>query len=120
MARVAEHVTAVDFFDAPHVEFYGDYAAEFDQSIERHGVAHKVTKQRPEDAITGEFDFVFIDGANHVSFGGTGADAITAVVKATTSSFWDAYLKDSPAAKAALKNASVLESWKPAARISCK
>lgn len=64
MARVAEHVTAVDFFDAPHVEFYGDYAAEFDQSIERHGVAHKVTKQRPEDAITGEFDFVFIDGAH--------------------------------------------------------
>ena len=78
-------------------------------------------KKEPFDlSPPGDKFFVFIDGANHVSFGGTGADAITAVVKATTSSFWDAYLKDSPAAKAALKNASVLESWKPAARISCK
>ncbi|MGY8673724.1 MAG: alpha/beta hydrolase family protein, partial [Verrucomicrobiia bacterium] len=68
----------------------------------------------------GDKFLVFIDGANHFSFGGTGADAITAVVKATTSSFWHAYLKDSPEAKAALKDASVIEPWKFTARISCK
>lgn len=64
MARVAEHVTAVDFFDNPTVEFYGDYAEEFDKSVMRHGVASKVTKCRPEDQLDGEFDFAFIDGAH--------------------------------------------------------
>jgi len=78
-------------------------------------------KKQPFDlSPPGDKFLVFIDGANHVSFGGTGADTITAVVKATTDSFWDAYLKESPTAKAALKNASVMEPWKPIARISCK
>lgn len=64
MARVAEHVTAVDFFDGPKVEFYGDYSAEFDASVLRHGVKDKVTKHRPEDPLAGEYDFAFIDGAH--------------------------------------------------------
>lgn len=64
LARTAEHVTAVDFFDTPGVEFYRDYSEKFDKSLERHGVAHKVTKHRPEDELSGEFDFAFIDGAH--------------------------------------------------------
>lgn len=64
MARTAQHVTAVDFFDVPQVEFYRDYSGEFDKALQRHGVTHKVTKHRPEDALYGEFDFVFIDGAH--------------------------------------------------------
>lgn len=64
MARTAEHVTAVDFWDSPEVEFYGDYEAEFDKSILRHGVKDKVTKRRPGDELDGEYDFAFIDGAH--------------------------------------------------------
>lgn len=64
MARFAKHVTAVDFFDSPKVDFYGDYAGEFDKSLLRHGCAAKVAKHRPEDPIAGEFDFAFIDGAH--------------------------------------------------------
>lgn len=64
MARVAEHVTAVDFFNAVAVPFYGDYSDDFDRSMARHGVTEKVTKCRPESEISGEFDFAFIDGAH--------------------------------------------------------
>lgn len=78
-------------------------------------------KKQPFDlSPPGDKFLVFIEGAHHVSFGGTGTAAITAVVKATTSAFWDAYLKESPAAKEALKNASVIEPWKLNARISYK
>ncbi len=64
MARTAEHVTAVDFFDGPEAPMYMETAEEFDKSILRHGVSGKVTKCRPEEELTGEFDFAFIDGAH--------------------------------------------------------
>ncbi len=65
MARVAEHLTAVDFFDVPDAPMYLDSLEEFDKSLARHGVTDKVTKHRPEEEITGEFDFAFIDGAHN-------------------------------------------------------
>ncbi len=78
-------------------------------------------KRQPFDlSPPGDKYLVFIDGANHVSFGGTGAEAITGAVKATTVSFWDAYLKGIPAAQMALKDASVLDPWKFSARLSSK
>lgn len=78
-------------------------------------------KKEPFDfSPAGDKYLVFIDGANHVSFGGTGDDVITAVVKAATGSFWDAYLKEDSAAQSALETGSVLEPWKRTARISRK
>lgn len=65
LARTATHVTAVDFFDGPEVEFYGDYVGEFDASLQRHGVAHKVYKCHPTAEIPlPRYDLAFIDGAH--------------------------------------------------------
>lgn len=59
----------------------------------------------------GDKYLVFIEGANHVSFGGFGGreSDITRVVKATTLAFWDAYLKGEEKAKAALKSGEVVK-----------
>lgn len=63
---------------------------------------------------------VFIEGANHVSFGGNGSrDAgITDAVKRSTLAFWDAYLKDDDAAKASLTNGLVFAALKGKATLS--
>lgn len=68
----------------------------------------------------GDKYLVFIEGANHVSFGGTGPGAISDVVTAATLAFWDAYLKNDPTAKSSLRSGSALENWKAIANIRSK
>jgi len=78
-------------------------------------------KRQPfELSPSGDNYLVFIEGANHVSFGGARPGEITEAVKASTLAFWDAYLKDVTAAKVSLKDGSVLSSWKQVARIFSK
>jgi predicted dienelactone hydrolase len=60
----------------------------------------------------GEKYLVFIEGANHLSFGGGlggRSSSTTEVVKATALAFWDAYLKNDEKAKAALKSGEVVK-----------
>jgi predicted dienelactone hydrolase len=70
----------------------------------------------------GDKYLVFIEGANHVSFGGYGGrdNAFTPVVKATTLAFWDAYLKDDAKAKAALKTGEMVKPFAGSAKIESK
>lgn len=58
----------------------------------------------------GDKYLVFIEGANHFSYGGfAGRDTeVTRTVKATATAFWNAYLKDDQKAKASLKSSTVL------------
>lgn len=62
MARTAEHVTAVDFFDGRATPIPGDTKSNFDANIARYGLSHKVATQHPAEPLTGEYDFIFIDG----------------------------------------------------------
>lgn len=65
MARTAEHVTAVDYFDGRGTAVRGDCKAMFDESLRRHAVTDKVTACHPEaDLPYSEYDLVFIDGAH--------------------------------------------------------
>ncbi|MCE9520109.1 MAG: hypothetical protein K8R87_11230 [Verrucomicrobia bacterium] len=60
----------------------------------------------------GDKYLVFIEGANHLSFGGGlggRSSGTTDVVKATTLAFWDAYLKGDVKAKAALKSGELVK-----------
>lgn len=68
----------------------------------------------------GDKYLVFIEGANHTSFGGTRPGDITEAVKASTLAFWDAYLKEDSAAKASLKSGSVFDAWKASASLQAK
>jgi len=70
----------------------------------------------------GDKYLVFIEGANHVSFGGSGSrDAgITDAVKRSTLAFWDAYLKDDDSAKASLTSGSVFATLKGKATLQAK
>lgn len=78
-------------------------------------------KREPFDlSPPGDKYFVFIQGANHLSFGGSRPGQITDVVKASTLAFWDAYLKEVPTARLSLKDGSVLEAWKAIARLTAK
>ena len=80
-------------------------------------------KKEPfERSPAGDKYLVFIEGANHVAFGGSGARSphIAECVKASTLTFWDAYLKDDATAKAALANGSVFDAWKGKATIEAK
>jgi predicted dienelactone hydrolase len=78
-------------------------------------------KQQPfELSPPGDKFLVFIDGAHHGAFGGTGPAAVSGVVEAATGAFWDAYLKDSATAQAALQDASVLAPWAATARLAHK
>lgn len=60
----------------------------------------------------GDKYLVFIDGANHFSFGGFGGREtdVTRTVKATSLAFWNAYLKDDDQAKASLKSKVITRS----------
>jgi predicted O-methyltransferase YrrM len=70
MARTAEHVTAVDYFDGrgTSIKAEGGFRTLFDESLRRHGVTEKVAVCHPEnDALPLEqYDLVFIDGAHDV------------------------------------------------------
>lgn len=64
IARTADSVLAVDFFDGRATPDPGDTSVEFFKNLETYGVADKVTVAHPDAAIEGPFDLVFIDG-NH-------------------------------------------------------
>lgn len=64
MARTAEHVTAVDYFDGRGTPQPKGTLETFKANIERYGVADKVTVASPEDHFTGECELLFIDGAH--------------------------------------------------------
>lgn len=70
----------------------------------------------------GDKYLVFIEGANHVSFGGFGGreSDITRVVKAMTLAFWDAYLKGNEKAKVALKSGEVVKPFTGTAKVESK
>jgi hypothetical protein len=75
MARTAEHVTAVDYFDGRGTPKPQNTRPIFDEIIKRHGVADKITAIHPDDLGAkfdeygnlqhANFDFVFIDGAHN-------------------------------------------------------
>lgn len=64
MARTAEHVTAVDYFDGRGTPEPRDTLADFQKNIKRYDVADKVTAVNPDDEISGEYDLIFIDGSH--------------------------------------------------------
>lgn len=65
LARTAESVTAVDYFDGRGTDELTDTRPQFLAAIERHGVADKVTICHPDDELPlQEYDVVFIDGAH--------------------------------------------------------
>lgn len=66
IARTAESVTAVDYFDARATLIPPRNTREaFDANIERYGVADKVTVCHPDDPLPlPEYDLAFIDGAH--------------------------------------------------------
>ncbi len=70
----------------------------------------------------GDKYLVFIEGANHVAFGGAGShdSGIADAVKASTLAFWDAYLKDDTAMKAALASGAVLATMQARATVQAK
>jgi len=65
MARTAEHVTAVDYFDGRSTPSPQDTLPTFRRNLERYGVADKVSICHPHEPYTlPEYDFVFIDAAH--------------------------------------------------------
>jgi SAM-dependent methyltransferase len=64
MARTAEHVTAVDYFDGRATPCPQDTLPAFNANLERYGVADKVTTIHPDLPFEGEYDLAFIDGAH--------------------------------------------------------
>jgi predicted dienelactone hydrolase len=70
----------------------------------------------------GDKYLLFIEGANHVSFGGFGGreSDITRVVKAATLAYWDAYLRGDAGAKASLQNGGVMKPFAGKASLQSK
>lgn len=71
----------------------------------------------------GDKHLVFIEGANHMSFGGglgERSSGATEVVKAASLAFWDAYLKGDDRAKAALRSGEVAKPFAGRATIESK
>jgi protein-L-isoaspartate O-methyltransferase len=69
MARTAEHVTAVDYFDGRGTPLPQETLSAFKANLERYGVTEKVTIQYPDFLTRGElpradYDLAFIDGAH--------------------------------------------------------
>ncbi len=65
MARVAEHVTAVDYFDGRGTPNPRDTRAEFESNLQRHGVADKVRAVTPDEQLPfSEYDVIYIDGSH--------------------------------------------------------
>lgn len=63
LARTAEHVTAVDYFDGRGTPEPRDTRKIFDETLRRHELAN-VSVHHPDDDLPGEYDVVFIDGAH--------------------------------------------------------
>lgn len=65
MARTAEHVTAVDYFDGRGTPAPQDTRPEFEANLRRYGVDHKVKACAPGGPYPFEqYDVAFIDGAH--------------------------------------------------------
>jgi predicted O-methyltransferase YrrM len=65
MGRVAEHVTAVDYFDGRGTPEPMDTRERFNNSVARYGLGDKVTACHPDDSYPhAEYDLVYIDGAH--------------------------------------------------------
>lgn len=65
MARVAEHVTAVDYFDGRGTPEPQNTLPEFRRNIRRYGVADKVVTCHPDAELPlAEYDLAYIDGAH--------------------------------------------------------
>lgn len=66
MARVAEHVTACDYFDGRGTSVPRDTLPDFQANIKRHGLSDKVQTCHPESVEfpLDEYDMAFIDGAH--------------------------------------------------------
>lgn len=64
IARHANHVSAVDYFDGRGTPSPRDTRAEFESNIARYGVADRVSAFHPDAMPDGPFDVVFIDGAH--------------------------------------------------------
>lgn len=65
LARTAEHVTAVDYFDGRGTPAPQDTRQAFDANLARYDVASKVTVCHPDQEIPlPEYDLAFIDGAH--------------------------------------------------------
>lgn len=67
LARSAESVTAVDYFDGRGTPQPRDTLAEFEDNLNRYGVREKVSICWPEsDFPLSEYDLAFIDGAHDI------------------------------------------------------
>jgi SAM-dependent methyltransferase len=64
LARTAEHVTAVDYFDGRATPQPEDTREKFEANVRRYGVADKVTPHHPDDPLEGEYGLALIDGAH--------------------------------------------------------
>lgn len=65
LARTADHVTAVDYFDGRGTPTPMDTLPAFKTNIERYGVADRVTICHPDAELPlSEYDLAFIDGAH--------------------------------------------------------
>lgn len=69
LARTAREVYSVDTFDSSYCPTRGDTRAEFDRTVQRYGLAHKVTARRGnfEDlapSLPGEFDLILVDASH--------------------------------------------------------
>lgn len=64
MARTAEHVTAVDYFDGRCTPQPQDTLEKFRANIDRYGLTNKVTIANPDEDLSGPFGFAFVDGAH--------------------------------------------------------
>lgn len=67
MARTAEHVTAVDYFDGRGTPSPQNTRDAFDSNVERYGVSNKITVADPDEPYPrDDYDLAFIDGAHDV------------------------------------------------------
>jgi predicted O-methyltransferase YrrM len=66
IARVAESVTAIDYFDGRATPVPTSTREAFDKNIARYGLEDKVTACHPDVPLEGEYDLAFIDGAHDV------------------------------------------------------
>lgn len=66
LGRPAKSITCVDYFDGRGTVAPGNTWPMFQASIEKHGIAGKVTTHKPGEALDRLFDLVFIDGSHEV------------------------------------------------------
>lgn len=79
LARTAESVTAVDYFDGRGTPYPQDTRSVFEQTLKRHGVAEKVTICHPDEPYPrADYDLAFIDGDHDAA--SVRADVVRAVL----------------------------------------